>query len=123
MIKEAFCVGKGKETRHVHCFAYLIANLQKMIYCYQWNCAQRINAHNGSISVLALNGNYVVTGSSNGDVKLWKQVSGEFLPFFSMLCKVLNSFAANLTEMQTISLQGKFPLSLSLSTLPNSEGL
>ncbi|KAK7695632.1 hypothetical protein QCA50_000268 [Cerrena zonata] len=68
----------------------------------QFKCIFTVSAHTKSIISLYTIDDVVVTGSSDSTVKIWKLEK------------------AQLTEIQSISLKGKYPLALTLAYLPRS---
>ncbi|KAF8913841.1 WD40-repeat-containing domain protein [Gymnopilus junonius] len=72
----------------------------------QWNATSNIQAHPKSISTLSVQGDRVVTGSSDSSIKIWKFVQ--------------SSDGDKFVESQTINLKGKYPLTSALSYLPQT---
>ncbi|KAF8231867.1 WD40 repeat-like protein [Tricholoma matsutake] len=72
----------------------------------QWIPTLKVQAHAKAISSLCALDHCIVTGSSDASVKIWKLQSAEQLD--------------DLIEIQIISLQGKYPLAVSLAHLPDS---
>ncbi|KAF9482447.1 WD40 repeat-like protein [Pholiota conissans] len=72
----------------------------------EWENSVAIQAHSNSISTLCVQGDRIVTGSSDSSVKIWKFVEG--------------TEKDNIIEIQTISLKGKFPLASALTSLPQT---
>ncbi|KAI6105643.1 WD40-repeat-containing domain protein [Pisolithus sp. B1] len=75
----------------------------------RWSCTVTVEAHSKPISALAVCGNLVATGSSDSSVKIWsiKQESEK----------------DELDECQTISLSGRYPLAIVMTTLPQSRAI
>ncbi|KAJ6515959.1 WD40-repeat-containing domain protein [Mycena sanguinolenta] len=74
----------------------------------QWKSTVKIKAHSQAISSLCAYTQCLATGSSDGTVKVWKIASDT-----GMLC--------GLEEIQLLSLNGKYPLALSMTVLPQSK--
>ncbi|KAI0269264.1 WD40 repeat-like protein [Gloeopeniophorella convolvens] len=74
----------------------------------KWASSQTLQAHEKAISALCVlaNGDCIVTGSSDSSLKVWKV--GE---------------QGNLEEVQSIPLNGRYPLSIDLANLPQSSAL
>ncbi|KAJ3785109.1 quinon protein alcohol dehydrogenase-like superfamily [Lentinula aff. detonsa] len=73
----------------------------------QWTSFANFTAHKQAISALCVTDEYLVTGSSDATVKLWK------LPQDDSVVQIF----------QTISLSGRYPLSLACARLPQSNSL
>ncbi|KAK0191029.1 quinon protein alcohol dehydrogenase-like superfamily, partial [Armillaria mellea] len=83
--------------------------------------SSKVQAHPKAVSSLCVHQECLATGSSDSSVKIWKIGTG-----------TLNLSSANdidltrtdeVVEVQYISLKGKYPLSIALSFLPQSESL
>ncbi|KIM90735.1 hypothetical protein PILCRDRAFT_144601 [Piloderma croceum F 1598] len=70
----------------------------------QWIPTGFVKAHSKAVSALCVLDENIVTGSSDASVKIWKVCPGER--------------SDDLQEQQVLQLQGKYPLSLALSRLP-----
>ncbi|OCH94238.1 WD40 repeat-like protein [Obba rivulosa] len=73
----------------------------------QWDTTCVTKAHEKSVSTVAVHGEVVITGASDSTVKAWKYIS--------------SNEADELKEVQTISLKGRYPLSLSVASLPGTQ--
>lgn len=71
----------------------------------KWKIAVKCQAHSKAISSICIHQNRIVTGSSDGLVKVWVFVEGE---------------TDEVTESQVIPLKGKYPLALALTYLPHT---
>lgn len=72
----------------------------------EWVHALAVQAHRESISALTSFNDLLVTGSSDSSVKIWKIEQGE---------------KDHIEQIQTIDLQGRYPLALAMTTLPQSK--
>lgn len=90
----------------------------------QWVPSLSIQAHTKSISALCSHAQTgcIVTGSSDSLLKAWKL--GEQGVHY--LCPTLNTSRIrpvdDLQEVETISMKGRYPLSLALAKLPQADG-
>lgn len=75
----------------------------------RWMCTVAIQAHSRPISALAVCDNLVATGSSDSSVKTWNIRQGAERDEFE--------------ERQTISLSGRYPLAVVMTTLPHSKAI
>ncbi|KAI0939553.1 hypothetical protein AcV5_000934 [Taiwanofungus camphoratus] len=75
----------------------------------QWNTKCVTKAHEKAISALAVHGEILVTGASDSLIKVWRLVSKEHLE--------------ELQEVQAISLRGRYPLSIAVTSLPATEAI
>lgn len=73
----------------------------------QWTSTARIEAHTQGVSALCVRGTCLVTGSSDATVRVWTVKNDE----------------GTIVEAQTISLGGRYPLSLALAPLPDYSAL
>ncbi|KAL1738694.1 WD40-repeat-containing domain protein, partial [Schizophyllum fasciatum] len=73
----------------------------------KWTSTARVQAHTQGVSSLCVRGTLLVTGSSDATVRFWDVRVEEDA----------------LRDIQTISLGGRYPLSLALATLPQSSSL
>ncbi|KAL4081815.1 WD40-repeat-containing domain protein [Scleroderma yunnanense] len=71
-----------------------------------WEDAWAVQAHQQSISTLTSFSDLLVTGSSDSSVKIWDIQQGE---------------KGHLEQIQTIQLQGRYPLAVAMTTLPQSQ--
>ncbi|EMD41027.1 hypothetical protein CERSUDRAFT_44275 [Gelatoporia subvermispora B] len=89
----------------------------------EWNTTCAVQAHEKSISALAVHGRMVITGASDSTIKVWKwSERGEQSACLravpgSNLTRLAGE-AEGLQAEQTLSLKGKYPLSLAVHTLP-----
>ncbi|EPT02855.1 hypothetical protein FOMPIDRAFT_1159982 [Fomitopsis schrenkii] len=72
---------------------------------WRTTCAKQ--AHEKSISALAVQGTLLITGSSDSRVKIWRVDT--------------NDETDSLTETQVINLKQRYPLSLAIATLPDTQ--
>jgi WD40 repeat protein len=72
----------------------------------QWS-STKLAAHKQAISTLCVIDDYLATGSSDATVKLWK----------------LPREGSDILALQTISLSGRYPLSMAFAYLPQSNSL
>ncbi|KIM46249.1 hypothetical protein M413DRAFT_16963 [Hebeloma cylindrosporum] len=72
----------------------------------EWKNTANIQAHSKAISTLCVQGNRVITGSSDSSIKIWSFVEG--------------NEKDNFVEKQTIELQGRYPLASALAYLPQT---
>ncbi|KAI6047250.1 WD40-repeat-containing domain protein [Pisolithus marmoratus] len=75
----------------------------------RWTYTVDVKAHNKPISALAVCDNLVATGSSDSSVKIWNIRHGVEKD--------------ELEECQTISLSGRYPLAIVMTTLPQSKAI
>ncbi|KAF8450443.1 WD40-repeat-containing domain protein [Boletus edulis BED1] len=73
----------------------------------QWRNTATVHAHPQPISAISGLGSLLVTGSSDSSVKIWTITDGQD--------------SLKVEMFQVISLQGKYPLALALTTLPRSQ--
>ncbi|KAI9574602.1 WD40-repeat-containing domain protein [Boletus coccyginus] len=73
----------------------------------KWRNTVTVHAHSRPISAISGSGGLLVTGSSDSSVKIWTIIDEQDTPKVEMV--------------QVISLQGKYPLALSVTTLPRSQ--
>ena len=89
----------------------------------QWKALRTIQAHSKSISCLYVKAGHLVTGSSDSCVKFWK-VGEECKQILSLIWPAYqHTLTDDLIAVQTIGLNGRYPLALSLAYLPQSNGL
>ncbi|KAJ7179190.1 WD40-repeat-containing domain protein [Mycena filopes] len=74
-----------------------------------WKSTAKTDAHRQAISSLCVYNDCLATGASDGTVKIWKVAS--------------ETGMYQLEEVQLLSLNGKYPLALAMTTLPHSKGL
>lgn len=90
----------------------------------QWTAIFSTKAHGKAISALAIYGDLVITGGSDSLVKVWKINSCSDkgrIGYRCMMCCVLR-FPDELSEVQTINLKNRYPLSIDVARLPRSQG-
>ncbi|OJA16969.1 hypothetical protein AZE42_00596 [Rhizopogon vesiculosus] len=75
----------------------------------QWRTTAIVQAHKEAVSALCAFDKFLLTGSSDSSVKIWEMQRGDVTD--------------EVTEFQTISLQGYYPLSLAVASLPSSEAI
>ncbi|KAJ7047434.1 WD40-repeat-containing domain protein [Mycena alexandri] len=71
----------------------------------RWKSTAKVDAHAQAISSLCVCNKCFATGASDGTVKIWK----------------IASDTDDLEEVQLLSLHGKYPLALAMTTLPHSK--
>ena len=64
----------------------------------------RARAHDGSISAIGFYGDWILTGGSDGKIKLW-------------------SYTVELNLVEEVSLKGRLPLDIEVAQLPGSQGI
>ncbi|KIJ20201.1 hypothetical protein PAXINDRAFT_160820 [Paxillus involutus ATCC 200175] len=74
-----------------------------------WRSTATIPAHQQPVSALAVSEGLLVTGSSDSSVKIWNIID--------------ERESHKLEEAQVISLQGRYPLALAVTTLPYSQAI
>ncbi|WRT67342.1 uncharacterized protein IL334_004312 [Kwoniella shivajii] len=75
----------------------------------KWICEQKWSAHEGSsISAIGTGKDLVLTGGSDGSIKVWKWNKGK------------GEVGMSLEEIQKIQIKGKLPLDIELTYLPGS---
>ncbi|EJD01322.1 WD40 repeat-like protein [Fomitiporia mediterranea MF3/22] len=77
----------------------------------KWSCTRVEQAHPNGISALAVHGDYVITGSSDATIVIWKHV---FTP---------EDAKDEFQGIQKIGLKGRFPLDIQMTSLPGSDGV
>ncbi|KAF9462581.1 WD40 repeat-like protein [Collybia nuda] len=74
----------------------------------QWKSTGRIQAHTKAISSLCVFNDWVITGSSDASIRIWEVTSTD-------------NDTDEFVEFQTLPFQGKYPLSMSLTYLPQTK--
>ncbi|PCH41385.1 hypothetical protein WOLCODRAFT_89239 [Wolfiporia cocos MD-104 SS10] len=77
----------------------------------EWKSTCSVKAHEKAISSLAAHGDYIYTGASDSLVKIWRTEQA------GMQQSLIN-IRSSLQEIQTITLRGKYALSLAATSLP-----
>ncbi|EED84697.1 predicted protein [Postia placenta Mad-698-R] len=87
----------------------------------KWRTTSSTRAHDKSVSAMAVLEDVIVTAASDSSVKIWKIVHKEQSVFYIHIGHTI--YQDVLLEQQTISLRGRYTLSLSLSPLPGAQGV
>ncbi len=85
---------------------------------FQWR-SSKVQAHPKAVSSLCVHHECLATGSSDSSVKIWKIGTGTLN--LSSADDIFLTRTDEVVEVQSISLKGKYPLSIALSFLPQSE--
>ncbi|KAI0080733.1 WD40 repeat-like protein [Panus rudis PR-1116 ss-1] len=86
-----------------------------------WRVKHTTNAHSRSISTLTVQGNMVLSGASDCNVKIWNANSGIMMLYVVLSIILTAQTLDSLVEVQTISLRNRYPLSIAVSDLPLSQ--
>ncbi|KAH9938447.1 WD40-repeat-containing domain protein [Fomitopsis serialis] len=81
-----------------------------------WKSTCVVQAHEKSVSALAVHGTLLVTGASDSTVKTWQIEHAQD-------AGMNRAFLPSLEETQAIILRGRYPLSLAVTTLPGTQAI
>jgi WD40 repeat protein len=124
MTKEWSVFGKTQSRRQVYHSPYR----EHVSYAHtQWIPTARVESHKGGISSLCIYKQFVVTGSSDASVKIWTLTMGDESGtsthwIFADTKRLTKIVADELREVQVLLMDGNLPLSLAITSLPQSNG-